>query len=107
MDQIHPDDRARVMEASAKANIPDGANGWNIVFDTKTDPGAFLSLPLARFAARGRTEGLVIVNRDITERKRAEEQAGTPSFHDGLTNLPNRALFLDRLQRSSSLRAAT
>jgi predicted signal transduction protein with EAL and GGDEF domain len=43
---------------------------------------------------------LVIVNRDITERKRAEEKLAHQSFHDGLTGLPNRALFLDRLQRS-------
>jgi predicted signal transduction protein with EAL and GGDEF domain len=40
------------------------------------------------------------VNRDVTERKRAEEKLVHQSFHDGLTDLPNRALFLDRLQRA-------
>jgi GGDEF domain-containing protein len=40
------------------------------------------------------------VNRDITQRKRAEERLAHQSFHDGLTDLPNRALFLDRLQRA-------
>jgi FOG: GGDEF domain len=43
---------------------------------------------------------LVIVNRDITQRKRAEERLEHQAFHDGLTDLPNRSLFLDRLQRS-------
>jgi predicted signal transduction protein with EAL and GGDEF domain len=43
------------------------------------------------------------VNRDITERKRAEEKLVHQSFHDGLTDLPNRALFLDRLQRAVTL----
>ena len=37
---------------------------------------------------------------DITERKRAEEQLLYDAFHDGLTRLPNRALFTDRLDRA-------
>jgi diguanylate cyclase (GGDEF)-like protein/PAS domain S-box-containing protein len=37
---------------------------------------------------------------DITERKRAEEQLVFDAFHDGLTGLPNRALFTDRLERA-------
>ena len=53
--------------------------------------------------AKGQTDKLVIVNRDITERKRAEEMLAHNAFHDGLTNLPNRALFLDRLQHTLTL----
>jgi diguanylate cyclase (GGDEF)-like protein len=37
------------------------------------------------------------VARDITERKRADEQITYQAFHDILTDLPNRALFKDRL----------
>jgi diguanylate cyclase (GGDEF)-like protein len=46
----------------------------------------------------GEVVKLVIVNRDVTERKRAEEQLEHNFFHDALTGLPNRRLFLDRLQ---------
>jgi diguanylate cyclase (GGDEF)-like protein/PAS domain S-box-containing protein len=35
--------------------------------------------------------------RDITDRKRAEETIAHLAYHDQLTTLPNRALFLDRL----------
>ncbi|MDR3515663.1 MAG: EAL domain-containing protein [Azospirillaceae bacterium] len=37
---------------------------------------------------------------DITTRKRVEQQLIHDAFHDGLTNLPNRALFLDRIGRA-------
>ncbi|MDD5468369.1 MAG: EAL domain-containing protein, partial [Anaerolineales bacterium] len=37
---------------------------------------------------------------DITERKFAEDQLTHNAFHDSLTGLPNRALFMDRLQHA-------
>jgi diguanylate cyclase (GGDEF)-like protein/PAS domain S-box-containing protein len=37
---------------------------------------------------------------DITERKKAEEQLLHDAMHDGLTGLPNRTLFMDRLERA-------
>lgn len=39
-----------------------------------------------------------ILTRDITERCRAEEQLLHDAFHDSLTGLPNRALFIDHLK---------
>ena len=37
---------------------------------------------------------------ELAERKRAEEQLLYSALHDPLTNLPNRALFMDRLQHA-------
>lgn len=41
--------------------------------------------------------------RDITERKQAEEKIARLAHYDFLTDLPNRALFLDNLEHSISL----
>lgn len=37
---------------------------------------------------------------DITERKRTEEDLHRNAFYDGLTELPNRALFMDRMEHA-------
>ena len=44
-----------------------------------------------------RQMGIYGVARDITDRKRADEQITYQAYHDILTDLPNRALFNDRL----------
>ncbi|CAN7331921.1 EAL domain-containing protein [Acidovorax sp. LjRoot66] len=48
----------------------------------------------------GRVTGILGVCRDITDRKRAEQEIERLAFYDALTGLPNRRLLLDRLQRS-------
>ncbi len=44
--------------------------------------------------------GAIGVSHDITQRTRAEEALQHQAFHDVLTGLPNRALFLDRLEHT-------
>src|SRR5258706_16428396 len=52
---------------------------------------------------KGAATRLIIVNRDITDRKHAEERLAHNAFHDPLTNLPNRALFIDRVRHGLTL----
>ena len=104
MDQIHLDDRARVLEAAEKAR--NTGRGERLEYRIRHKDGSWRFIESTASAIRspeGKTEGLVIVNRDITQRKRAEEMLAHNAFHDGLTNLPNRALFLDRLQHALTL----
>jgi PAS domain S-box-containing protein len=104
VEQIHPDDQARVLKAAERARLI--GQGERMEYRALHKDGTWRTLESTASPvrdARGHTDKLVIVNRDITERKRAEEMLAHNAFHDGLTNLPNRALFLDRLQHSLTL----
>ncbi len=104
LEQIHPDDRPRVLKAAENART--SGRGERLEYRIRHKDGTWRTLESTANAirnAKGQTDKLVIVNRDITERKRAEELLAHNAFHDGLTNLPNRALFLDRLQHALTL----
>ena len=103
MDQIHPDDRPRVLEAAEKARRT--GRGERLEYRIRHRDGSWrvLESTASAIGEKGTVQGLVIVNRDITERKRAEEMLAHHAFHDGLTNLPNRVLLLDRLGRAIAL----
>jgi diguanylate cyclase (GGDEF)-like protein/PAS domain S-box-containing protein len=44
--------------------------------------------------------GLVLNARDVTERKRLESELAYRAYYDSLTELPNRALLIDRLEQA-------
>jgi len=101
LEQVHPDDRARVTETAQKAYRT--GYGDCLEYRIRHKNGTWRVLESTASAIpgnHGEIEGLVIVNRDITERKHAEALLAHQAFHDGLTSLPNRALLLDRLQRA-------
>ena len=100
-EQIHPDDRFRVIEAAREAR--ESGVGQQLDYRIKHKDGSwrvFESLASTIRDVNGNVAKLVIVNRDITERKRAEQQLEHNLFHDPLTGLPNRRSFLDRLRIS-------
>jgi len=100
-EQIHPDDRFKVLEAARSAR--ETGVGRQLEYRLRHKNGTWRILESTASTirdAKGEVEKLVIVNRDITDRKRAEEQLEHNSLHDPLTGLANRRLCLDRLQRA-------
>ena len=75
-----------LVNVEEKETKPDGSVRW--VSTTK--------MPLRN--TEGRIIGTFGVSRDITQRKEFEEQLERQAFYDVLTRMPNRALFMNRLQ---------
>ena len=48
----------------------------------------------------GRSSRWVVILRDVTDRKRGEDELRRQALYDPLTELPNRVLFLDRLEQA-------
>jgi PAS domain S-box-containing protein len=104
LEQIHPEDRQQVTEAAEKARLT--GRGERLEYRIRHKDGTWRVLESIASVIKsesGEPKKLVIVNRDITDRKRAEEALAHNVFHDMLTNLPNRALFLDRVRHSLTL----
>jgi PAS domain S-box-containing protein len=74
VEQIHPEDRQRVLEAAEKARLT--GRGERLEYRIRHKNGTWRTLESVATAIpneAGQIEKLVIVNRDITDRERAEE----------------------------------
>jgi diguanylate cyclase (GGDEF)-like protein/PAS domain S-box-containing protein len=68
--------------------------------DGTSFPVEYHSNPIYR---AGELYGAVVTFHDISERREAEQQIRHMAFHDALTHLPNRRLFMDRLEQQLAL----
>jgi diguanylate cyclase (GGDEF)-like protein/PAS domain S-box-containing protein len=93
---IHPEDRPSVREVCAQG-VPQ-----EIVFRVRDRFGEWRHLEAHVTDLRDdrHVRGIVLNARDTTERVRLEAELTRQAFHDGLTGLPNRALFRDRLDQA-------
>jgi diguanylate cyclase (GGDEF)-like protein/PAS domain S-box-containing protein len=98
MDLVHPDDFTRTVctEPQSVAYRPNPI----VEFRLQHADGRWLDFEcVVRDLTQHKNIGGIVYNaRDITERKLAQEQLVFNATHDVLTGLPDRALFLGRLQ---------
>jgi diguanylate cyclase (GGDEF)-like protein/PAS domain S-box-containing protein len=100
---VDPTDRQKLLEVLRH----DGKVRNQEVLFRKRDGTTFWGLISAVEMPLMNERYILAITRDITEYKRAEAQIEHLAYHDQLTNLPNRALFLDRLgQALASARRA-
>ena len=66
----------------------------------KADGGEIQVLTYGRRVTFGDRDAFLVAVVDITERRQAEARIAYMAHHDGLTNLPNRELFQERLKQS-------
>ncbi len=98
-DRIHPDDQPAV-QAALSAHLAGRAPDFESEYRIRHSGGAYrwvLTRGLAVRDEEGEAYRMAGSQSDITARKMAEERLLHDAFHDHLTGLPNRALFMDRL----------
>ena len=102
-DMVHPEDLAHVA-AAYQSHLNGQSPSYNVEFRAQHRDGHWVWLNsrgrVIQTDESGKPVRLVGTLMDISERKKSEETIRQMAFQDVLTRLPNRRLFMDRLQRA-------
>jgi diguanylate cyclase (GGDEF)-like protein/PAS domain S-box-containing protein len=101
---LHPDDRERAATFFRNAAQSPGVSG-PVEWRFRQPDGSWLNAEILATNLLHDTsvKGVVLNTRDVSERRRLEEQLTHQAFHDPLTGLANRALFRDRVSHALAL----
>jgi diguanylate cyclase (GGDEF)-like protein/PAS domain S-box-containing protein len=100
--RVHPDD-AEILRSAIDLHLRGETPHLESEHRMRCRDGSYrwmLSRGLAVRDAPGGATRIAGSQTDVTERKLAVERLTHDAFHDALTQLPNRALFMDRLARA-------
>jgi diguanylate cyclase (GGDEF)-like protein/PAS domain S-box-containing protein len=99
--RIHPEDRALASQLLAQAGEEPGATvtgGLRVLHAIHA--WRDFELILSNQVYDPAINGIIVTYHDNTERKMFESQLSTLAFRDAVTDLPNRVLFMDRLEHA-------
>ncbi len=101
VDCIHPEDEERFRAMEAEIRKKRGVSP-TMEFRLRHADGSWHSHEAIgnNLLREPSVRGIVFNLRDVTERKVLEEQLTHQAFHDSLTGLPNRNLFMDRVEQA-------
>ncbi len=98
---VHPEDHGRVFMQMAKVDAqPSSSTSFDLRLRHSDGSWRDMDAVATDLAGLHDGGGVVLNIRDVTERKRLEEELWRKAFYDSLTGLANRALFQDRLAKA-------
>jgi len=100
--RIHPDDR-EIAQATLENHLAGLTDHFESEHRIKREDGSYVWVLIRGMAIRdqaGKSYRMAGSLTDISIKKQIEEKLYFDAFHDDLTKLPNRALFLDRLMHA-------
>jgi diguanylate cyclase (GGDEF)-like protein/PAS domain S-box-containing protein len=99
LDHVDPAEHTRVADALARlAADPGGVTTVEVRLRTRDGRWRSVEAVCQNLLADPDVRGIVWNGRDVTDRRALENQLTHQAYHDLLTGLPNRALFLQRLE---------
>lgn len=100
-DLVDPPDHGRVLEGLALVRSSGEPHDWPD-WRLRHADGSTVQVEVSCRDLRSdrAVRGLVLTLRDVTERRRLEQELTHRAFHDSLTGLANRVLFHDRVQQA-------
>jgi diguanylate cyclase (GGDEF)-like protein/PAS domain S-box-containing protein len=103
LELVHPGDRDKAQrlfrDRSEAASAP---TGWRLRHTSGF--WVFTENIVTNLLAEPAVGGLVVNTRDVSEKRRLERELTWQAFHDPLTRLPNRSVFLDRVTHALARR---
>ena len=99
-DLLHADDRAAAAEALAEAVAGDGAVSFEVRLQRPNAAPLTVEANVENALDDPAVGGIVLTMRDVSERRRLQDQLAHQAHHDPLTGLPNRALFAQQVRHA-------